>query len=87
MQNVEFFGMRLELKAFLGRYYRQWLKPTTPQEASSSQLVMEDSDDEDSRSESGRSDASSISAPSNTGKSRHGDHSPRHSPPSIPPES
>jgi len=30
VRNVEYLGMRIELKAFLGRYYREWLRPASP---------------------------------------------------------
>ena len=53
VRNVEYLGMRLELKASLGRYYRQWLRPNTPIQDSAVPVppTMTDSDDEDSTSD------------------------------------
>ncbi|KAF8469920.1 hypothetical protein JB92DRAFT_1959955 [Gautieria morchelliformis] len=70
VRNVEFFGMRLELKASLGRYYRQWLKPTARQEISTPDLPMEDSEGEEDSSGS-QSEASSGSAASAGRKKPH----------------
>ncbi|KAF8584081.1 hypothetical protein K439DRAFT_1172244 [Ramaria rubella] len=52
VRNVEYLGMRLELKAALGRYYRQWLKPNTSQEPRSQEsLSSEDNEDEGNSSD------------------------------------
>lgn len=59
VRNVEFLGMRLELKASLGRYYRQWLKPNTRQEMPPPDLPMDDSEDEENDSEDNHSEAAS----------------------------
>lgn len=95
MRNVEFFGMRVELKASLGRYYRQWLKPNKPNEETSPDTLAEESDDEsnhseastdtrgqDSDDESSHSEVSSGPAASEGRKQRMD--SPRGSPPTTP---
>jgi len=51
IRNVEYLGMRMELKACLGRYYRRWLRPNSPSQEYSD-LPRDDDDDSDDDSDS-----------------------------------
>ncbi|KIJ24951.1 hypothetical protein M422DRAFT_274172 [Sphaerobolus stellatus SS14] len=51
VRNVEYFGMGVELKAALGRYYRRWLRPSSPSQ-DFSELPEDDSDDDSDDDES-----------------------------------
>ena len=83
MRNVEFLGMRLELKASLGRYYRQWLKPSL-RKGISPDIPMDDSEDEGSGSEGNYSETSlSGSISSGSGRQTRA-YSPRPSPTTTP---
>ncbi|KAF8517599.1 hypothetical protein BU17DRAFT_91766 [Hysterangium stoloniferum] len=47
VRNVEYLGLRVELKAALGRYYRRWLKPNALGAVEINSLPLDESDDEE----------------------------------------